>query len=223
LSTGRLTSLQTAVLTALADISPRWVLTGGGCLAGFHLAHRTTRDLDLFFRGERVLAEGVTAAVVQHLEAAGLVVKSLTRSPAFARYSVETADERTLLDLVAEPVASVEPPLSRDLPSATVLIDTAHEVLTNKLTALISREELRDLVDLEALLGTGLPLERGLADAPKKDAGFSPLILARLLDTFPIDRLNRLARLPESDIERLRLFARSLSDECLRVAMRSLD
>ena len=46
----RLTPLQERVLGLLAAIRPRWTL-GGGALAGVHLGHRTTRDLDLFFHG----------------------------------------------------------------------------------------------------------------------------------------------------------------------------
>jgi hypothetical protein len=49
---GRLTVLQERALVALGGIEPRWTLTGGGALAGFHTRHRVTRDLDLFFRGQ---------------------------------------------------------------------------------------------------------------------------------------------------------------------------
>lgn len=48
---GRLTQLQSRILDRLAGTEPRWTLTGGGALVGFHTAHRTTRDLDLFFHG----------------------------------------------------------------------------------------------------------------------------------------------------------------------------
>jgi hypothetical protein len=47
--TSRLSSTQVAILEALAGIEPRWTLTGGAALAGFHLGHRTTRDL--FWQG----------------------------------------------------------------------------------------------------------------------------------------------------------------------------
>jgi hypothetical protein len=53
---GRLSALQVRVLQALAALAPRWTLTGGGALAGFYLAHRQTKDVDLFFHGVAVLA-----------------------------------------------------------------------------------------------------------------------------------------------------------------------
>jgi hypothetical protein len=39
---------QQEILEAFFDREQRFFLTGGAALAGFHLGHRTTRDLDLF-------------------------------------------------------------------------------------------------------------------------------------------------------------------------------
>jgi nucleotidyltransferase AbiEii toxin of type IV toxin-antitoxin system len=47
----KLSALQWRILERLSTLEPRWTLTGGGALAGFHLKHRTTRDLDLFWHG----------------------------------------------------------------------------------------------------------------------------------------------------------------------------
>ena len=47
-SGGKLDPLQVRVLEALSTIRPRFILGGGGALAGIHLIHRKTRDLDLF-------------------------------------------------------------------------------------------------------------------------------------------------------------------------------
>jgi hypothetical protein len=44
------------------DPRRRWTLSGGGALAGVHTQHRTTRDLDLFYRDD--LVEQVLAQVV---------------------------------------------------------------------------------------------------------------------------------------------------------------
>lgn len=53
---GRLDPLQERVLRVLAAACPGWRLTGGAALAGFHLAHRTTRDLDLLWGGHERLS-----------------------------------------------------------------------------------------------------------------------------------------------------------------------
>ena len=47
MSGDRLTALQWRILEILSALQPPWTLTGGAALAGFHLKHRTTKDLDL--------------------------------------------------------------------------------------------------------------------------------------------------------------------------------
>lgn len=67
--------------------------------------------------------------------------------------------------------------------------DTMREILANKLCAVLGRSELRDLVDLRALLGAGLSLEPALVDAGRKDGGFSAVQLAWALRAFPLDKV----------------------------------
>lgn len=102
-------------------------------------------------------------------------------TPLQLRIRVDDGVEALPIDLVAEPVASIEPPLDID----GIYVDTAHEILVNKLNALLGRWASRDLVDVQALLATGLSLDRALHDAPGKDAGFSPETLAWVLDNLP--------------------------------------
>ncbi|NOT29556.1 MAG: hypothetical protein HOP15_03800 [Planctomycetes bacterium] len=51
-----MTDLQRRLLRLLAEMKPRWTLTGGGALSGVHLGHRATRDLDLFWHDLSELA-----------------------------------------------------------------------------------------------------------------------------------------------------------------------
>jgi hypothetical protein len=51
----RRTPVQQRLLELLADFDPAWTLSGGAALAGVHLQHRTTRDLDLFWHGRALL------------------------------------------------------------------------------------------------------------------------------------------------------------------------
>ncbi len=173
-----LTPLQARVLRVLAGLP--WTLTGGGALIGYHLHHRTTRDLDLFFRGRRSLDQ-LPAQVELRLVRDGLTVERLQTVETFVRLRVSDGVETFPIDLVAEPVPSIEPPLEID----GIYVDTAYEILVNKLNALLGRWATRDLVDVRALLATGLDLRRAMADAPKKDGGFSPETLAWVLDNLP--------------------------------------
>jgi len=76
----------------------------------------------------------------------------------------------------------------------------------NKLCALLSRSELRDLVDVRALLASGGELVRALIDCPKQDAGFSPLTFGWALRGLPIARLAGSLGWPSSETADLEAF-----------------
>jgi hypothetical protein len=169
-------------------MEPPWTLTGGGALVGFHLHHRRTRDLDLFWRGADRLGES-RHEVARRLKADGLRVESLHSSDSFQRLSATGGGETVILDLVAEPVAAVEPAIELGHGGTRIRVDTPHEILVNKLCTLLGRAEYRDLVDVRALLAQGGDLERALRDAPRKDGGFSTLTLAWILRGLPVDAM----------------------------------
>jgi hypothetical protein len=200
-----ITGLQLDVLRALADFEPPWTLTGGGALAAVHLGHRTTRDLDLFWHGESRIADRVDL-VVEKLRDAGLEVAPVQRTATFCRLSVRRGGEATVLDRVAEPVPAVEPPRRAGLADFTLLVDTPHEILVNKLNALLSRSELRDLIDVRALLAAGGDLDRALTDAATKDGGFSAMTLAWSLRDLRIEALAKRADLDPAELPALCAF-----------------
>ncbi len=113
----------------------------------------------------------------------------IQRSPTFVRLPVADAGTVTVVDLVAEPVQSVDPPRRYALGDVEILVDTPFEILVNKLTALLSRSEIRDLSDVNELLKQGLDLGTALAAAPKKDAGFSAMTLAWVLQGLDVAHL----------------------------------
>ena len=54
----RLSALQAEVLRAFFARERDYFLTGGAALAGFHLGHRTTDDLDLFTTSDAAFERG---------------------------------------------------------------------------------------------------------------------------------------------------------------------
>ena len=184
-----LSPLQTRVLEVLAPIAPPWALTGGAALAGFHLGHRTTRDLDLFWHGASTLGT-VRDDVETLLKRAGILVERIQSAESFHRLRVTDGEEAVLVDLVAEPTAPVEKPSEMAVGASRIRVDGMHEILVNTLCTLLSRAELRDLIDVRALLDAGGDFPRALADAPRKDGGFSPLTLAWLMRDLPLESMS---------------------------------
>lgn len=184
MSTGRLTPLQERVLVVLAEMHPPGTLEGGGALGGFHLAHRTTRDLDLVWP-MRVELGHLPSDADALLRRDGFDVDHVVKALSFHRLAVRDASDQTVVDFVADPMPAIEEPERRRIGDTEVNVATPHGVLVGKLGALLGRTEPRDLVDVKALLDAGQDLEAALADAPRRDAGFSPLTLAWLLRSFP--------------------------------------
>jgi len=210
----KLTPLQWRILKRLARLEPAWTLTGGAALAGIHLRHRETRDLDLFWRRRRELGP-IPRAVQSELEAEGLAVRVLQTAPTFCRLSASVSGETCIVDLVAEPQAALEPPLSMTLSGMKVSVDSSHEILVAKICTLLSRSEVRDLFDVQALLDAGGDLVRALADAPKKDAGFSPLTLSWVLETTDFGSIAKSMGWKTEAIEALTRFRDSLVQKLL--------
>lgn len=179
----RLTPLQTSVLDAFFRHEKRFFLTGGAALAGFHLGHRETRDLDLFVASEdeRVLDEGETALRRAAADLGGSV-EDIRTAIDFRRRLVRSAGKAVIVDLVRDRVPQLAPKSAQ----GDVLLDSPREILANKLCTLVSRSELRDLVDVRALESTGLSIEAALRDASTKDAGISPAVLSWILSSVEI-------------------------------------
>ena len=161
----KFSSIQRAVLDALRGMEPRGVLTGGAALSGYYFGHRATRDLDFFFRG-RVTLDEVPVLVETRLRAVGIHVHLAQSSPGFRRYDVKYGDETLEVDLVAEPVEAVRDAVEVE---PGIYVDTPYEILVNKLTALLGRAAIRDLLDMKVLVDSGLDPHSALQDAARKD------------------------------------------------------
>jgi hypothetical protein len=176
LKPSRLGQLQREVLETFFRREERFFLTGGAALAGFHLGHRETDDLELFVT-EDVLEEGLAAlgAVVREL---GATAEEILSTPDFRRRLLRRGGESVIVDLVRERVAQVCP----DKPAiAGIRVDPAEEIMANKLCALLARAEVRDLADLRALEEAGFQIEDALNAGAWKDRGLTPAQLAWVL------------------------------------------
>ncbi len=177
-----LNNLQNEFLKAFFARENSFYLSGGAALVGFYFGHRETHDLDLFtlsndvekgFRLVNAVAEGL-----------GAKVESVQTSPDFRRLLVKQGADAIVVDLIREYVFQVDP----DKPMiGGIRVDTPEEILANKLCALLSRSEIRDLVDVRELENAGFSIEAALEAAEKKDSGLTPAQLAWVLSQIMID------------------------------------
>ena len=205
----RLSDLQSRILVLLSALEAPWTLVGGAALAGFHLGHRTTRDLDLFFRPRNGLGD-LSAETRAILERTGLTVTELRNTRNFVRFSVASGEEMIIVDLVSEPAEPPCPPMAVSIGDVTVKIASPLELLASKLCTLLSRAEIRDLVDVRALVERGEDLVQGLTMAPLIDAGFSPVTLAWVLRDLDVLKLALATGVEQHEAQQLADFKEAL-------------
>jgi len=170
------------VLRAFFARESGFFLTGGAALAGFHLGHRPTTDLDLFTlddaafeRGRHVLGD-LAAALGARLDVS-------QDAPGFHRVFLARSDDGLVVDLVRERVHQIH---EQKPDHGGILVDPPDEILANKLSAIAGRSEERDLVDVMFLERAGYTVESALEAALAKDGGCTPATLAWVLSEIEI-------------------------------------
>lgn len=209
---GRLTLLQSAVLDAFFGAEREFFLSGGGALVGFHLEHRETTDLDLFTTSNEAFerARVVLPNVVSRMGGALTIRQD---SPGFCRAVVQQGEDELVVDLVRDIGTQAHGKLQIE----GIVVDPVEEIFSNKLTTLVSRQELRDLVDVLELERRGLRVEDFLGEANLKDGGCTPATLAYLLSEWPLPDN---AKLPaEYSVAELRAFKAALAERLVRAAL----
>jgi predicted nucleotidyltransferase component of viral defense system len=186
---------QVAKIIAGLEEAEGFALAGGAALIARGDVRRQTRDLD-FFGPTAGAVDRLVPAVDRALREAGLVVHRIQENPGFARFVVESGDDRTELDLGADArLFPAEP--GRLAPTLS-----GEELAVDKVLALFGRAEARDFVDLMAL-EPRYGLEHLCEFALQKDLGLDSGVFADMLTRF--DRLRRDEfELEDTQYERLR-------------------
>jgi hypothetical protein len=160
------------------------LLAGGAALSGAHLAHRLSKDVDLFFRDAdslRVLATVLAEAA----QAAGGTLVIRQDAGSFVRAELTLGEERLDVDLAVDS----SPLLASPQQIEGIDLFSLEDLRASKLSCLVSRSEPRDLVDVFFLERAGFLADDDLELAIRKDAGVDPGVLGWLLGEFPTQPL----------------------------------
>jgi hypothetical protein len=124
-----------------------------------------------------VLEEG-TRLIAEIARKLGATVESIQTEPDLRRQVLRRGSESVVIDLIRERVTQLitQKPVIRG-----IRVDPPEEILANKLCALLSRSEIRDLVDVRALEIAGYRVEDALQAAALKDTGLTPAQLSWVL------------------------------------------
>jgi len=160
-------------------------LTGGSALGLFYLQHRFSYDLDLFSKEnvEWLEVDGVIHLCAKEI---GADLDLLRDAPTFRRYRVCRDGLTEIIDIVFDlsPQVDTEKAWIED-----IQVDTLHEIMLNKIATLISRCELKDVVDLYFMEQEGLRVEAYFEEAQQKDGGLDPSMISMLLNSLAVPEL----------------------------------
>jgi hypothetical protein len=153
-------------------------LAGGGAMIVHGFTDRATRDVDLFTEVDAEEASQVAAALRNELVAAGLRVSPADRPPHTNRFVITDPDSGTACQVEVFPDGGrLRPTVRLDIGPVLHPDDLA----ADKMLALWGRAEIRDYVDVAALLDHYKPAAL-LELAAAKDSGFTPPRFADALD-----------------------------------------
>jgi hypothetical protein len=176
----RLYPLQDAVLARVSGLETGFYLTGGTAASRGYLDHRYSDDLDLFTNDERdfpLWADRVVNALDEFRDA---TLSVQLRERRFVRCVLETRDVLLKIEMVDDVPSRVGTPVQHPVLGR---LDTAENILANKVTALVDRGEPKDLADVWGFCcRMGLSLESALTGAQGKAVGlFAPDVARPLI------------------------------------------
>lgn len=175
----QLYAFQDQVLRLIQSLETGFYLTGGTALSRGYLNHRYSEDLDFFVNDDE-----------NFLLWSERIIQALS-SARFERVEVISRSSRYINLVVREKDLSLKIELVNDVPSrvgsvathpALGRIDSLGNILANKVSALVSRDEPKDLADIWALCCVkSLSLSEAIRGAQSKAAGLFPADIARRL------------------------------------------
>lgn len=173
--------LQDVALTLINQQDTGFYLTGGTAVSRVYLHHRFSDDLDLFANLQPDFGAWCGRVIDALMQDNRWRTEVVMRQQYFARVLIHQDNVTLKIEMVNDVPSHIgeirqHPVLGR--------IDSPENILANKLTALVNREEPRDLADVWGLCTRlELSLADALAGAHSKAAGLYPPDLARRLCT----------------------------------------
>lgn len=170
---------QDDVLSLVKEANTGFYLTGGTALSRGYLNYRFSDDLDLFVNFDAHFREWSERVVDTFWRLGDWATNVVLREEYYVRAVLTRQDLTLKVEMVNDVSSRVG-----DVTDHPILgkLDSAENILANKLTALIGREEPRDLADIWGLCWRlGLSISNAITGAQTKSSGIYALDIARRL------------------------------------------
>ncbi|HRW46462.1 MAG: nucleotidyl transferase AbiEii/AbiGii toxin family protein [Caldilinea sp.] len=173
--------LQDAVLQLVNALDTGFYLSGGTASSRGYLQHRFSDDLDLFVNDDNGFALWASRVIEALAHRSEWTVAVTLRESRFVRLTVTQAGTALKIEMINDVPAHtgevwLHPQLGR--------LDSAENILANKVTALVDRTDPKDFADIWGFCSKmQLPLGSAISNADSKAAGIFPIEVARVLDS----------------------------------------
>lgn len=172
-------AFQDEALEIVKAVETKFYLTGGTAASRGYLGHRFSDDLDFFVNDEehfRLWADRLVAGLAK---SSRWKTEMVSREERYVRLFLTRQNMTLKIEMVNDVPSRVgqtilHPTLGR--------LDNPENILANKISALVDREEPKDLADIWGFSHhLGLSISQALEDTQSKAAGIFPVDVARLL------------------------------------------
>lgn len=170
---------QDRILLVIQQVDTGFYLTGGTAASRGYLNHRFSDDLDLFVNDDDRFSLWIERIIQAFVLQRDWQCQVLLKEARYARMNIIQGDLAMKIEWVNDVPARIgeirfHPILGR--------MDSPENILANKITALLDREEPKDMADIWGFCyQMGLSIKDAITQAESKAAGVFPADLARLL------------------------------------------
>ncbi|HOP59757.1 MAG TPA: nucleotidyl transferase AbiEii/AbiGii toxin family protein [Bacteroidales bacterium] len=173
--------LQDKFLKWWADLGLPFYLTGGTALGRFYLNHRYSEDLDFFVNDDPLFLKYIQRIKDEIEKYFRVDLQHALFTDEFSRIFITDDD----MDLKIEFVNDVSYRSGNPIPYYFGQLDTPLNILSNKLGAIISREEPKDIFDIVHIsVNFSFNWQDVFSDSKKKSV-LNEIDVAERLNTFP--------------------------------------
>ncbi|PIS22749.1 hypothetical protein COT50_00240 [candidate division WWE3 bacterium CG08_land_8_20_14_0_20_41_10] len=185
----KLYPLQDKVLKIINALGTPFYLTGGTALSRCYFNHRYSDDLD-FFVNKDANYQVCVAKIIDGLTNLGIA--ELRKFDTFSSFKVA---DLLKVDLVNDIPSHIGGFNTFDIYSK---VDNLQNILSNKISALVSRDEPKDVVDIWTIARSQkVDWKQIFVDVSSKAVGIFPPKIAERLETFPLELLDKVIWIEE--------------------------
>ena len=186
----QLYALQDKVLKVIFTEETPFYLTGGTALHRFYCERRYSDDLDLFMQGQPYFYDEAKA-LIYNLQK-DFTVETLVNAKDFLRIKIDNLK----IDFVNDRVYRYGKSNIKD----RIAVDNVYNILANKLTAVLGRDEEKDVFDIVSICLMYDFNWADILDAAHEKEGFDDYVLIERLRSFPLVWLKNLKLIKKTDI-----------------------